>query len=444
MGLMYIASTLESAGHNVKILDMPAEGLNEEGALKEVEDFKSDIVGVSSTTVSYRLARNFIKNVKSKLGIPVFIGGYQPTILPEYVIKDSGADYAVVGEGEQTVVELTESIEKGRKPENIRGACYMEGDSIRFAGRRKLCENLDEIQFPAWHLVKNCYGKLGSLLSISKPEEFANIISTRGCPYSCAFCAAPKIYNHTYRTRSVDNVIKEIEWHVENGRKYIYIQDDNFSVSPDRVEEFCKKVKHLDIEWYCLMRADSAPRLYKKISQAGCKIVYFGIESGSQRVLDFYNKKTTPEINKAAIQKANESNLITIGSFIVGAPVGGVEDEKLSLKLALESRVDIIEVNILTLFPGTKLWEDYNKIKPLPLEKETSIHEVENINTQERNKLIFNGFYHRPKHAITGIAKILKHHRRLGIENIKHAPEVINYITNRKRVCEDYPKGSEW
>jgi len=449
LGLMYLEACLRKEGHNVEIIDAGAKNLNVEETVREISQMNPDFVGITSTTVSYRLAKGTIKAIRALMpDVLIGMGGYHPTILPEFVMKDSEPDFVIVGEGEETLSELFDKLESKKSFENVKGIYYREGDKIKQTAPRGFNKNLDELPFPCWDSIRDLqlYGHLGDLVTFSRGEKLGVVITSRGCPHSCTFCAASKLYNHTYRVRRIENVVEEIRTHVENGRRNIYIQDDNFTASSKRVFEFCKKLKEesLDINWACLGRVDASPSIYLEMAKAGCEIMYFGIESGSQKVLEYYNKRFIPAQAIDAIRKANEANLLTISGFIVGAPCESYLDLEATLKLAVESGLDILEPNILTLFHGTKLWNDFNEKTPLPLDRPTTIEELTSVQT-DRVRYLFNGFYKRKKHWLKVLKKVSVKHPRIIVENLRNIKPALGYVKRGGTdLCEGYPKRSDY
>ncbi len=412
LGLGYLASSLRRAGFRVRIVDDLVERLSWEELLKRIRD--SLIVGITSTTATFNAALRYAKMIKEKLpNVFVILGGVHVTFKPLDALKSSFVDAVCVGEGEETVVEVAEKIEAGRSLEGVRGIIYRSGERIVRNPPRGFIEDLDSIPFPAYDLMPlEKYTVLGSRL-----EHFP-MITSRGCPFGCRYCSSSLFMGRKFRARSAENVVDEMEWLAsEFGAKHIAFSDDTFTLSRRRVEAICDEIRKrsLEISWSCSSRVDTInEELLRKMKDAGCEAIYYGIESASERILAYYSKRIDMRKVERAVKLAKKVGIATICSFIIGAPMETREEMAATLKLALKLDPDYAQFSILTPYPGTELYEeakargwllsenydDYTAAKPVLKNAHMSPQEVARF-----LRYCYLRFYLRPKFILREIRK---------------------------------------
>ncbi|MFX0200209.1 MAG: B12-binding domain-containing radical SAM protein, partial [Candidatus Hodarchaeota archaeon] len=193
-------------------------------------------------------------------------------------------------------------------------------------------------------------------------KKFTSIVSSRGCPYNCRFCCNQKLARSRWRPRSVDNTLEELLYLTSAGYQQFVFVDDSFTLSQKRVINLCKRIRQekLDIEWMCEGRVDNCSyEMLKELPKAGCKLIYFGIESANQRLLNYYNKKITPQQSENAIKTARKARIdMIIGSFIVGALDETREELRNTFKFAKQLPIDFPQFHILKSYPGTDIWDE--------------------------------------------------------------------------------------
>jgi radical SAM superfamily enzyme YgiQ (UPF0313 family) len=361
LGLLYLSSMLETNGHDVEIFDYNAEVFQED-ILKE-KVLSSDAVGMTIYGgESYKnsiMLSNFIKGCDPD--IPLLIGGPQCSMHAEGAFLDHHADICVMGEGELVINPLAEAIEGKRKFSTIPGIFYKEHNSRM--KRTRLPErivDLDILPFPARHLVdKYKYGFW--LEEKTMKGKVFSIVTSRGCPFHCRFCGMHKILPG-HQKRSIDNITKEIEEIMNAGCDTLVFVDDNFLFHRKQVKQIMDFIiKHeMDIRiWIENARVDSADRgLFQKLKDAGTEAIHFGIESGNQDVLDYYDKRTTIMQIQNAINLSKKMDFFVSGSFILGAPIETEEHINNTIKFAKSLPLDIADFYILTYSVGTPLWEE--------------------------------------------------------------------------------------
>jgi radical SAM superfamily enzyme YgiQ (UPF0313 family) len=350
--LEYIAAYLEKNGVEVKIIDEIA-GQNVE---KEIKKFNPEVVGVTATTLTVRDAYRVL-DLCRELGIRTVIGGVHATALPNEAIKH--ADIVVQGEGEIAMLDiLKNNIKRG----------IIQGQPV---------QNLDDLPVPARHLIDMEFYMLmlnnAMMDYTSSNARPFGMMSSRGCPFQCIFChnSCRKI---PLRFHSAARVIFEIESLVDKyGANALYFWDDNVMSNKPRFRETCKLLieRKLNITWGCATRVDAIDLDTLKLAyEAGCRELNFGFESGSQRMLNLMNKKTTVEQNYKAIDLCIEAGIKVRGTVIIGFPTETEEEIRMTqefIKKAGEKGVNI-GVCWLTVFPATELWnmcEENGILKPI-------------------------------------------------------------------------------
>ncbi|MCX6667824.1 MAG: radical SAM protein [Euryarchaeota archaeon] len=359
LGILYLASSLEEEGHRVEIIDFSYEKFDNEKLKRKLNSV--DVVGITVLTYTVKTSTIITKTVKNSYPeVPVLIGGPHCLIEPEKALLDIGADICVVGEGERVIKEIAKMLENDREPSGLTGVYYKHNGRIVKGKPLEVIEDLDSLSFPSRHLVEQY--DYGYMIGVHLPGgRFTSVMTSRGCPFNCRFCLSRKYPIKRYRTRSPENVIEEIK-KISETYDSMLIADDNFLADKKRVKKIMDMIKEekIDIEiWIEGVRVDSTDKeLFKKMKESGVKAIEFGIESGNQDVLDFYNKQITlPEIQKA-VQTSRETGFITLGNFIFGAPIETTQHFENTIKFAKSLPLDIAFFYILEYLEGCDIWED--------------------------------------------------------------------------------------
>jgi anaerobic magnesium-protoporphyrin IX monomethyl ester cyclase len=292
-------------------------------------------------------------------------GGPLPTVFPEDYLK--AFDVVCIGEGEETMLELTEAHLKRTKLSDIKGICIrtsheptgMSESTIRTPARPPI-RDLDSIPFPARDLFDNAEYKRYFRQRFGCQET--SIITTRGCPFDCDFCSRP-IFSNQFRARSANNVVDELDQISELGYDSVWFSDDCFTLVPSRVLQICQQIKNRDLElkWECLSRVDGFTLdMAKEMKAAGCERVFFGIESGDDGILRQMNKQIDVDQARKAVEAATEADLKAAGFFILGYP--GEDDSTIlrTIKFATRLPLDYASFSLPYPIPGTGL---YDKVK---------------------------------------------------------------------------------
>lgn len=357
LGLGYLASSLESCGYMPELLDCTF--LDREEAWQRATQSKADIVGIYSMVSMLEDILTFARLMRDRCDLLV-AGGPLPSCSPETFHGDF--DLVVVGEGEETIQEIVRAYEAGLDFRSINGLQYrhpQQGITIR-TPKRDLLPHLDQIPFPARHLFQN--EKYIDHWKRKYSYSATSVITTRGCPFSCEFCSNA-VFGTTYRERSSENVLDEVEEVLALGYDRIHFADDVFTLNKKRMIQICEDIlaRGLDFKWECLGRVDSIDvATAKAMKKSGCDRILFGIESGDESILKLMNKRISPNQARLAIETAREAGLKTGAFFILCYP-GDTDDTVIkTIKFAASLPLDYLSFTMPYPLPGTMLSQRIN------------------------------------------------------------------------------------
>ena len=360
IGLSYIAAVLERAGYSVTIADMSVLGMGYEELRQLLREAAPSLVGISFMTNQYHEAVRVSQTVKDENSdIPVVVGGPHVSAIPREILGVESVDIAVIGEGEETIVELTDVILKGSGTlKDVAGIGYKENGSIHLNQERELIQDLDSLPFPAWHLLPIDRYSVPATGG-DKAERVFAVISSRGCPNHCIFCDSHTIFGRTFRGRSAQNIFEELVYLNERfGAKQFDFVDDTLTVDERRIHELCDLITSsgCDFKWMCNARVNTvSPEIMATMRQAGCVRVEFGVESGDPEVLRKIKKGVTLTQIRSAHAMAKDAGL-SVGSFVMVGNLGEDTSAVSNTRALLdELSTDDIYIAIATPFPGTEL-----------------------------------------------------------------------------------------
>ncbi len=413
LGLAYLAAVLEDACFSVKILDCPPLNYDFKDIKKYVEDLKPKLVGISSTTLTINNALRIAKIVKEiSPETKVFLGGPHASILDRETLTSTDyVDGIVRGEGEITFLEVARKVKAKSPLNNTLGLTLKTKKGVIRFPDRALIEDLDSLPYPARHLLP-----LDKYKAFGMRCPSISVLSSRGCPFKCKFCAVRKLFGNRFRVRSPKNIAEEIkEIHNIYKIKYITFVDDIFTLNRKRTIKLCNELKNLDVIWDCETRVDMIDeQLLKIMAEAGCQSIFFGVESGDQNILNNMGKGITIDQIKKAFKWAKKAGLKTIASIILFYPGETKTTIQKTLNFVKELDPDLAQFCIATPFPGTEFYDELLK-QGLIQESDWSKFDVLNpvfslngFNTLEMKRIwskAYISFYLRPTYIIKRIIK---------------------------------------
>jgi radical SAM superfamily enzyme YgiQ (UPF0313 family) len=265
----------------------------------------------------------------------------------------------VIGEGEQTVVELADAVAGGRDLGEVPGIIYRSGDGVRKTRPREYIKDLDDLPMPAWDLLPSYKAYKPSSTRFSRPPV-GSIITSRGCPGECTFCDR-SVFGRAWRGHGADYVLEMIKENIRrHGIRSLVINDDTFIVNRKRLIRICEGMikEKLNLSWACSARIDEmTPEKLQFMKRAGCFQIAYGIESGSKEMLDLMKKKTSPDRMREVVEDTKRAGIRTKGYFIIGHPGETVETIRETIEFALSTPFDDAQFTFLTPFPGTEVYQ---------------------------------------------------------------------------------------
>ncbi len=354
LGVAYLSAYLKKYFNNVAV----SLSYHSSDICSDIETIKPDILAFSSTSRHFLELRDISTLLKKRYNLPTVWGGVHLTISPHELPES--ADIGVLGEGEQTVYEIISDFD-GRQfngLHRIKGIAYRKDGKIVINEKRSFIERLDDLPYPDYELFNVRWGK----------SKRAALVSSRGCPYKCRFCASSKFWDRT-RLHSAEYVIGQIR-HLASTYNVaeILIYDDFFTIDKQRIAEMVKFKKRYSelkkIRYECLSRIDNFDEnLARDLKELGVYRISFGIESGCQKTLNYLkNGRLQLKQIERAIQIAKAHGFEAVGSFIIGSPYETAEEIKETFAFIQKLGLKAVQITIATPFPGTALWEDGKKL----------------------------------------------------------------------------------
>jgi anaerobic magnesium-protoporphyrin IX monomethyl ester cyclase len=354
LGLGYIAAYLKQHGFSVEIVDCTF--LSQKEAIKKIQDSKPKIIGIQAMYSMRAKAIELASLLKDHCELLV-AGGALPTVMPDAFLQDF--DVAVIGEGEQTMLELVTQSLNGGELSQIKGIAYREEQTnqVKRTPPRGLIGDLNSLPRPSRELFENnAYKKYFA-------EKFGYtttaIMTSRGCPFTCDFCSKP-VFGDEFRARTASNVADEIEEVLSLGYNQIWFADDCFTLNRPRLIQICDEIikRELKIKWECLSRVDTLDsETASKMKQAGCVRMFFGIESGNDSILAIMRKRITTKQAIEATQLCKKQGIKAGAFFILGYPGENEKTILETVKFASSLPLDYLSFTLPYPIPGTPLFE---------------------------------------------------------------------------------------
>jgi anaerobic magnesium-protoporphyrin IX monomethyl ester cyclase len=384
LGIAYIASVLEKAGHEVAVIDSLVEdptpkedkdknflvGLSWEKVMNRIKEFNPDILGVScGFTSQFKNTEKLCKLVRAHNSkIKIFGGGAHASALTDKIISTGLIDYAIFGEGEETVVDLIDTIENKKPLSKVLGIGFKDKDKVKINEKRPFIKDLDTLPFPARHLFPMekyfKHGKNKAHNFITKHSRYTTIVASRGCPYTCSFCSIHTVWERSWRPRTPENILDEVEELVKNYNvKEIQFEDDNLTLIKERAMKLFQGIidRKLNINWTTpngILVNSLDEDLIKVMKKSGCYRVNLGIESGNQEVVDKIVKKPLSRDHcRKLIKTFKKYSIPVTGFFVIGMPGETIKNINETIEFIKQNDFDDILVSIASPYPGTELWD---------------------------------------------------------------------------------------
>ncbi len=367
IGIMSLSSVVKRAGHECVMFDQANPATPNDVILEEIRRQRPALVGLSFlSTTSYPYAKILARQIRAIDGeVKLAFGGVFATLNAMLVkAQCPEVDFVCRGDGEQLILDLIERMED---PSSILGLTWMKDGVPIQNPNRPLERDLDKWPFPDRESLKLDFIESMPLdvPAVLSMDRFTTMQTSRGCPWPCSFCDIPIFNEGKWRSRSAEHVVAEFKELQAQGYGAVYFVDDHFLLKPKRIEAICEGINRegVTIEWGCEGRVDSvAQHLFPAMAKAHCRTIMFGVESGSQKVLDRLNKEQTLEEIESAVTNAKNAGIeIVHGFFVVGTPDETEEDIRSTFDFAARLRLDTFAFNRLCVYRGTPLWQEYVK-----------------------------------------------------------------------------------
>jgi len=412
IGLAYLAAVLEENGHEVTVIDCPALEMNHEKLKAKLASIEPNVIGITSMTPTIQSA--LLSAHVAKEACPdamVILGGPHATFMGEQVLAEEEAvDVVVRSEGEQTLLDLAQNVSNPKALNSIEGITFRKDGQVVRTPNRPFIQKLDELPLPAYkYFPLEKYRLFG--------RRMLPIITSRGCPSQCSFCTTARMFGKAFRARSPKNIVDELEWLRDvHGADAFTFYDDTFTLDKKRALKICEEIKNrkIGLPWDCQTRVSTVSReILLKMREANCQQVFFGVESGCQKILDAVKKGTTVEQNERAIRLAKDVGLFVSISVIIGYPGETKDMLQETVDLIRKAEPDDVYICVATPYPGTELrriveemkwemsndWRRYDTITPVFANPNLSAEDVRKLRTS-----FYNRFY-SPKYVLRHLFK---------------------------------------
>jgi anaerobic magnesium-protoporphyrin IX monomethyl ester cyclase len=418
LSLAYVASALEHAGHSVRFIDANALRLSKEQIVARVKRYQPDIMAFTINTYMIHQALKWINYIKEHVPVPVIVGGAHLSLYPKETFDAHKTfDYGIIGEAEETAIELLDNLEKGKDLHEVDSIIFRdENGKTVINGKGRKMKDLDGLPFPARHLLPN--DKYFEV--ITQRKNFTIMATSRGCPYSCIYCESRL---SKFRGRSAVDVADEIEecYHDYDVRE-IDIFDPLFTTQKKRVMEICAELqsRKLDVDWAVRSRVDRIDaEMVKEMKKAGCARIYYGIETGSQELMDKLQKGVNKDQVRKAISVTKKAGINAFGYFMIGLPGETMASIQKTIDFSRELNLDYAQFSKVTALPGTEMYtglllpelngEDYWK-KFITDEKAQQTLDRPQCDLSEEViqkavKRAYQGFYFRPHYMVKALRR---------------------------------------
>lgn len=430
IGIMSLSAVLKRAGHECVMFDQANPQTPNEIILEAIHHQKPDLVGLSFLSgTSYPYARVLARQIRARdSSVKIAFGGVFATLNASRVKQHCPeVDFVCRGDGEELILELLDRLES---PDTVAGLTWAERDgTVRNNMDRPLEKNLDRWPFPdreglAVDYIESMPLDVPAILSL---DRYTTMQTSRGCPWPCVFCDIPTFSEGKWRSRSAGHVVEELKQLERDGYGSVFFVDDHFLLNPGRIKEMCNGIREsrLKIRWGCEGRVDSkCMDLFPTMAKANIRTLMFGIESGTQKILDRLKKGQTLEQIETAVTTAKKAGIeIVHGFFLLGNPDETADDIRKTYEFASRLRIDTFGFGRLCVYRGTPLWHEYlerglvdddrdwnkylraSSIDPTVLRDE----EIDRVRAVETRRLILYKFTRRPIQSFKVLRRFVRH-----------------------------------
>jgi radical SAM superfamily enzyme YgiQ (UPF0313 family) len=357
LGILYVAAYLERAtGRRPVFIDCPANGIGYEELARQIADVKPDLVGIGVLTFCLLDAVKTARLVKEAYPpARICFGGVHAGLYPDETLRLPEVDFVVHGEGERAFARLVQALEAGASRaelSSIPGLGWRVGDESHINREQDRPERLDDLPFPARHLIKmESYSHI-----LARGNQFSTLQSSRGCPFACTFC---DIRKSGFRARSPENVVSEIRHLVEQGVDELFFVDDTITVQKRRLHDICRAIAKSGVKIFYKIsaRVDTVtPELLADLKQSGCYRIHYGVETANPRLLKYMEKGVTPEQVQRAFRMTKEAGIQTLAYMMIGIPTETYAEMQETIEFAIALDADYAQFSVCTPYPKTELY----------------------------------------------------------------------------------------
>lgn len=365
LGIQTLAPVLRNHGHTVRMFDTCHPGMRAEHIMEAVNQDSPDVIALSFLSVTaYQPLKTLAARLKSNSPhIPIVVGGAFASMNAGLILQNcADVDSVGVGEGEELLPDYVSNL---GNPGAVKGLVWRNGETIMHNEQRPLIQNLDQFPYPdrtslPIDYIESLPLDVPAVLSLDK---FCTMQTSRGCPFHCIYCDIPSISQGRWRSRSAEHVLGEMQQLNDMGYRSVYLTDDHFLLDRKRINDICGGIieRKFTFRWGCEGRVDSvAIDQLPIMSKANCDMLAFGVEAGTQKILDRLGKSQTLEQIEYAVGEAKKQGISRVhGFFVVGSPDETADDIIKTFQFAARLHLDTFGFNRLSVYRGTPLWKEY-------------------------------------------------------------------------------------
>ena len=372
ISLAYIAAALHEAGHEVLVYDDYTRGGDRDALNRFIREKAPQAVGLTCVTPTATRTLDIAAHIKQEHpGIQLLMGNIHASVYHEDILKKKLADVIVLGEGEDTVVDLARAMEAGDDLHDVPGIAFRDNGGVTATPPRPYRQDLDELPFPAWDLFPVERYRLFNFAVVKEPGTL--ILGSRGCPYNCNFCSL-KIMGRKRRKRSTTNIADEFQWlHEKFGYRQAGFIDPIFPFSKEEglsfSEELIRRGLHKKMVWITETRVDHVDEeVLRAMQGAGLRRIMYGFEAGGQEGIDSINKNFKIDQARNAVAMTKRAGVQIIGFFMLGVPGDTVKSIDRTIDFSISLGIDFAKFTIFSPFPGTRVYEDMKASGEIPPE----------------------------------------------------------------------------